>query len=64
MCLNTFCVDSNPTLNTVKLVFFEVPMYHENRDILPSIDSSGLYPDNNDSTEGITVFSVGITSGN
>ena len=36
-------------------------MFHENTELLPSGDSNDIYPDNNDPTERITLFLVGIS---
>ena len=61
MCLTTFGVHYNPPLNTVKITVFEIIMFHENTELLPSADSYEIYPVNNDTTEGITLLLVGIT---
>ena len=37
-----FCVHFNPYLNTLKLLVFEVLMFHESKDLLPTGDSSDL----------------------
>ena len=47
-------------MSTVQLVVFEVLMFHENTNILPSGDSSDLSPGNNKPTEGIIPVLVGI----
>ena len=64
VCLNDFCVESNPSLNTVQLMVFEVLMFHENTELLPYLDSYELYPVDNDPTVGTTHVLVGIPARN
>ena len=60
MCLTTFSDDSNLLLSGVQLVVSEVLMFHENTELFPSGDSYDISPGNNDPTEHITLFFVGI----
>ena len=47
-------------MNTLKLMVFEVLMFHENTELLPSGDSYDLSLGYNDPTERITPVLVGI----
>ena len=60
MFFNTFSIDSNPPLNTVQLMVFEFLILHENTEMIPSRDSYNLYTGNNDPTEVIMLFIVGV----
>ena len=60
MCLTNFFDEYNLPMNAVKLMVSEVLMFHENTDLIPSVDSNELYMDNNDPTERITVLFFGI----
>ena len=60
MCLITFYDESNPFINAVKLMVSRVLMFHENVEIIPSVDYYDLYPCNYDPTEHITLLLVGI----
>ena len=60
MLLTTFGVHSNPPLKTVKLTVFEVIIFNENTELIPSSDSSDLYPGNNYLSEGIMLVRVVI----
>ena len=48
----------------MKLFVFEVHMFHENIELLPSGDSSELSMGNHNITEGIATFLVGISINN
>ena len=61
MCLATFTNESNPHLNAVQLMVSKVLIFHENTEILPSVDFCYLYPGNNDPTEHINLVLFGIT---
>ena len=61
MCLTAFSVESNPFLNTMRLVVFQVLMLHESTEVLLSGDPSDIYLENNDPDERITLVLVGIT---
>ena len=60
MCLIYFSVHYNPPLNIVKITVFEVNMFHDNKYLIPSDDSSDLSPGNNDPTKNIKFVLVGI----
>ena len=60
MCLTTFYDESNPPLNTVKLMVSKVLMFHENRELLPSVDCYDLYLGNYYPIESIMLVLVGI----
>ena len=47
MGINTFSDESNPPLNTVQLMVSKVLIFHENIEVLPSVDCYDLYPGNN-----------------
>ena len=64
MCTRYLCVDSNPPLNTVQLMVFEVLVLHENTDMFPSGYSYELSPGNNDPTEVIMLVLFRITVSN
>ena len=64
MCLATFCVESNPALNTVKLMVFKFLMLHEITELPLSVDYYEIFPGNNFPTNGITIFLVGMPSRN
>ena len=59
MWLNNFGIHSKTPLNTLKLTVFEVIIFHENIELLPSCDSSDIYPSNNYTTEGAIIVRVG-----
>ena len=61
MCVNTFSEDSNPPLNAVQLMVYEVLMFHENIKLLPSGDSYDLSLGNIDPAERITPVLVSVT---
>ena len=60
MCLNTLYDESKPLLNAVKLMVYEVLMFHENTELFPSGDSYDISPGNNDPTNRITLVLVGV----
>ena len=53
--------ESNPPLNTVQRMVSKVLMFHENTELLPSVDCYDLYPGNNDPTDQITLVLLGIS---
>ena len=60
MCIRKVSDESNPPLNTVKLMVFKVLRLHENTELLPSGDYYDRYTGNNDPIEGIKLVLVGI----
>ena len=60
MCIPTFSVESNPHMNTVKLMVFEVLMLQENTELLLFDDSYEVSLGNNDTTEDIKLVLVGM----
>ena len=60
MCIRKVSDESNPPLNTVKLMVFKVLRLHENTELLPSGDYYDLYTVNNDPTKHIMLVLVGI----
>ena len=42
MCITTFSDDSNLTLNSVQRMVSKVLIFHENTDLLPSVDCYDL----------------------
>ena len=61
MYLNTFSVGSNPPLNTVQLMVWEVLTVYENIELLPYGDSSDLSLSNNYPTECTALVLVAMT---
>ena len=61
MCHTTLSDEYNPPLNAVQTMVFEVLMFHENTELVPSGESNDLSPGNNDPTNLITLVLVGIT---
>ena len=61
MCLTTLSIDSNPHMNTVQIVVFEVLMLHENTYLLPSGEYYDPSLGNNCPTEHIVLLLVDIT---
>ena len=59
-CLRKFAVHPNPTLSIVQLTILSVLMFNENTDMIPSDDSSRLFPGNNYPTEVSTLILVRI----
>ena len=53
MCLNNFSDDSNSPLKKLKLMVFEVFMFHENTELIPSGESHELSMGDNYPTERI-----------
>ena len=62
--LTNFYFESNPPLNKVQLIVFEVLVLHANTQLIPSDDSCDLSTSNNKPTEVIMVVLVGITFSN
>ena len=60
MCHTTFSYECNPPLNAVQLMVSKVLIFHENTELLPSVDCYDLYPGNNDPAEHTTIVLVGI----
>ena len=60
MCLTNFYDESNPPLNTVKLLVSKALMFHENTELIPSVECYDLYPTNYDPTEHIKLVIFGI----
>ena len=60
ICLTTFSGDYNLPLNAMQLIVLEVLMFHVNTELLPSGDSRDLSPGNNDTTNQIKLFLVGM----
>ena len=46
MCSRSFCFESDPLLNTVQLMLFEVLVLHEKKELIPCVDSYELSPGN------------------
>ena len=55
MCLNKSYDEYNPPVNTVKQMVSKVLMFHENTELLPSVDCYDLYLGNNETTNNITL---------
>ena len=60
MYITTLSDQSNPPLKSVQIMVSKVLMFHENKELLPSVDWYDLYPGNNYPTEHITLVLVGI----
>ena len=61
MCLTTLLSDeSNPPMDSVKLMVSKVHMVHESIELLPSGECYDLSTGNNDPTENIMLVLVGI----
>ena len=60
MCINTFSGDFNTPLNLFQIMVFDVLMFYENTDLLPSGYSHDLFLVNNDTTKLIMPVIVGI----
>ena len=63
-CFNNFYDESKPPLNTVHRMVAKVLTFHENTEILPSVECYDLYPGNNDPIENITLVLVVIPAQN
>ena len=60
MLLTNFSIGSNPPLNTMIPMVFQVLMLYESTEVLLSGDPSDIYLENNDPDERITLVLVGI----
>ena len=60
ICLITFSDKSKPPMNAVQLMASKVLMFHENTELIPSVDCYDLYPGHNDPNKHIMLVLVGI----